>query len=298
MMRAEVGTRCSAAARARKDVPAGTAPSARRWLLIEHWGLWARKPLESEPFTGTAGAQIRDYAAEQGARVLLIRRPGPPPEEDHVRQWFVVDTTTGLATTGTWEAEGELVACAKGIGAVAGAAADDAPPFVLVCTHGVRDACCAIWGRPIAGTLRREFGEDVWECSHLGGHRFAATLLLLPDGACYGYLDQGNAARVVREHRAGRVSLDHFRGYTKDPRPSQAALVWAMRQDPEHASQLMTGGCVVVDERTTRVEVGSIRPDSPSHWLEVTRVDLEPGQVGCGRGPEPRAGFEVAPVHM
>jgi hypothetical protein len=55
--------------------------------------------------------------------------------------------------------------------------------MVLVCTHGVRDACCAIKGRPIAGAVAKALASsdvEVLECSHLNGHRFAGTALTLP----------------------------------------------------------------------------------------------------------------------
>lgn len=271
---------------------------ARRWLLLEHDGPWARTPMESEPFAGAAGTRIEELAAAQGAKVLLIRHPGRPEPEGAPKQWFVVDTTTGLATNGVWETASDAVTCAQEIGAVAGPAADDAPALILVCAHGVRDACCAIRGRPIAGQLARAFGDEVWECSHLGGHRMSATALLLPDGACYGYLDQGNAVRIVREHREGRPAVANLRGYTKDPQPAQAALVWAMRRDAEHAGELSIGGSMALDDRVTRVEVGNLRPDAAGHWVDVTRVDLEPAQISCGKGPQARSGFEVAPAHQ
>lgn len=297
-MRAVGGERCSVVARARHDDAAGTAPVARRWLLVEHDGPWARAPLDSEPFTGAVGARIAELTATRAAKVLLIRRPGRPAPEDAPRQWFVIDTTTGLATNGVWRTASDIVACAEGIASVAGAAADEAPAITLVCTHGIRDACCAIRGRPIAGQLARELGDEVWECSHLGGHRLSATVLLLPDGACYGYLDQGNAARIVRQHRSGEPSPAHLRGFTKDPQAAQAALVWAMRQDTEHAGELSIGGTLELDDRVTRVEVGNLRPDAAGRWFDVTRVDLEPAQVSCGKGPEPRSGFTIAPAHI
>lgn len=285
------GERCAVQARERHEDAAGTAPVARRWLLIEHDGPWARQPLDSEPFSSDAGASIERSAKGQGAKVLLVRRPGRAETSKTPRQWFVVDTTTGLAISGTWRNERDLVAAAREIGEVAGAAADEAPPFILVCTHGVRDACCAIRGRPIAGQLARQFEGEVWECSHLGGHRLSGTLLLLPDGACYGYLDQGNAARIIRDHRQGRPSLQHLRGYTKDPQPAQAALVWAMRNDPEQAGELIVGGCVALTDGLIRVEVGSLLPDSPDQWVDVASVDLEPAQLSCGKAPEARTGF-------
>ncbi|MBV9923283.1 MAG: hypothetical protein JOY78_20875 [Pseudonocardia sp.] len=53
-------------------------------------------------------------------------------------------------------------------------------PLLLVCTHGRRDRCCALDGRALVRALVEAGEPDVWECSHLSGHRFAPTALVLP----------------------------------------------------------------------------------------------------------------------
>ena len=45
----------------------------------------------------------------------------------------------------------------------------------------------------------------MWECSHVGGDRFAPNVVLLPDGFYYGNLDPESAVRTVRQHLAGAV---------------------------------------------------------------------------------------------
>jgi hypothetical protein len=63
--------------------------------------------------------------------------------------------------------------------------ADDAS-VLLVCTNGRRDVCCAVNGRDAAARLRLEGRHEVWESTHLGGHRFSPTVLQLPDGWLFG----------------------------------------------------------------------------------------------------------------
>jgi hypothetical protein len=90
---------------------------------------------------------------------------------------------------------------------------DDDEPYVLVCTNGRHDACCATFGRPLARALRRSrWAAWVWECSHIGGDRFAGNLLLLPDSLYFGRLDAAGAERVLEQFDAGRLDLDGFRG--------------------------------------------------------------------------------------
>jgi len=94
---------------------------------------------------------------------------------------------------------------------------------LLVCTHGSRDACCATFGFPLYERLRslRRFEPDgrgrlrVWRTSHLGGHRFAPTLLDLADGRTWGHLDADAATRLLqRDGDLPMPDLDrHYRGW-------------------------------------------------------------------------------------
>ncbi len=76
---------------------------------------------------------------------------------------------------------------------------------VVVCTHGSHDACCGKFGYPIYEKLRREYAEPdklrVWRASHLGGHRFAPTLVDYPESRYWGRLEpwaiEGLASRNV-----------------------------------------------------------------------------------------------------
>lgn len=83
----------------------------------------------------------------------------------------------------------------------------DAEALYLVCTHGSLDASCGIRGRPLAEALARIRPGRVWECSHLGGHRFAPNVVCLPAGLVYGRVPPEGAAALVRAHERGEVTL-------------------------------------------------------------------------------------------
>ena len=59
-------------------------------------------------------------------------------------------------------------------------------PLFLVCTNGKRDKCCAKFGRPVYEALQESQGDTVWQSSHIGGHRYAPTVLFLPHGVNFG----------------------------------------------------------------------------------------------------------------
>ncbi len=100
----------------------------------------------------------------------------------------------------------------------------------LVCTNGARDPCCAIRGPAAAQALERVRPGRVYECSHLGGHRFAANVLVLPDGLCFGRLDARAAPALADELDAGRLPLEHLRGRTAYEPEQQAAEILIRRE--------------------------------------------------------------------
>lgn len=99
----------------------------------------------------------------------------------------------------------------------------DAGPLFLVCTNGRRDPCCAERGRPIAASLVPAFGDAVWECSHIGGDRFAGNLVCFPHGVYFGRVGSDDAPTLAHEYVEGRLSLDHYRGRSCYPFEVQAA---------------------------------------------------------------------------
>ena len=63
----------------------------------------------------------------------------------------------------------------------------------------------------------------IWEITHLGGHRFAPTAVVLPSGYSYGRLDTASATRVLTDARADRMTVDCCRGRSTWSRPGQVA---------------------------------------------------------------------------
>ena len=100
-------------------------------------------------------------------------------------------------------------------------------PLVAVCAHGKHDQCCAVRGRGAVAAIAVEYPELTWECSHLGGDRFAATMLVLPEGLCYGRVDSTDPPNLVRLYLAGRLHNKFLRGRTSLPHAVQAAQYFA-----------------------------------------------------------------------
>ncbi|WP_151775285.1 sucrase ferredoxin [Streptomyces abyssomicinicus] len=230
-------SRCATVSRVLDEPIAGTAVHARTWLLLEQPGPWGPEALTSSRLDPALGRALEDAAAGSGVRVALIRRPGR--HADHgsppVRQVYAAHTAPGYgwvrsAVTSEPERLLDIDFAALGLG---GAGAFDAAlpaavpyngcPLAFVCTNGRRDRCCALLGRPLAAELAASGVTGTWEVTHLGGHRFSPTLLVLPHGYAYGRVDAPAVKEILHRAREGRVVTEHCRGRSAWPRPGQAA---------------------------------------------------------------------------
>ena len=150
----------------------------------------------------------------------------------------------------------------------------------LVCTNGRRDACCAALGRPVAAALAAARPERVWECSHIGGHRFAANLVCLPDGLCYGRVAADEVEGIAAAYEAGRIVVERLRGRSSFPPAVQAADAFLRaREGLDGLEALVLERCEAWDGGAT------VTFRAPSGLLEVD-VRSEPDSVArpfsCG----------------
>jgi hypothetical protein len=100
----------------------------------------------------------------------------------------------------------------------------------LVCTNGRRDPCCARFGVPLYEAMKTYVGDAAWQTIHLGGHRFAGTMVCLPHGLYYGRVGREEVPTIVDATRAGHVHLDNYRGCCTYEALVQAAEYFLRRE--------------------------------------------------------------------
>ena len=276
----------------REEPLLATASRVRRWLVVEQPGPWGVEALLESRLDLEVATKLAVEAQEHGVRVLLARRPERDGEasRDRRRLAFLVRSDRvhrwieQLEFDDPWDVTSIDLGCLD---------ADD-PPGVgaagpanlhLVCTNGKHDPCCADLGRPVVRALR-DSGVDVWECSHIGGDRFAANVVCLPTGVYFGRVPPDDAQRILREHDDGILDLDCYRGRSCYPPLMQAAELFARqhlgerRLDALHfrtATTSHSGAVVVLEHEGTRlIEVDVARERGP----------LE--QLTCSDGPASR----------
>jgi hypothetical protein len=204
-----------------------SAPEASRaWLLIEHPGPWPHEAADAAQ-PAPLGALVSS-AAELGIRVQMIRRPGRRRVGD--ARTVLAGWVTGpepflrrgaMSASAPDLTERDLKELASGLPPSFGAPAGE--PMFLVCTHAKRSACCARFGAPLAQALAVRHPGQVWETTHVGGHRFAANLVILPHGLYYGPVGVEAAAAAISAYQRGAVAPGRFRGRAGQPRAVQEA---------------------------------------------------------------------------
>lgn len=211
---------CSDISRENDEPLGATASRIDRWLLVEYRGLWSSDALAGSGLSDQVKARLRELrGVHPRTRLLLIRRPDR--RHHPTLAVYVADSRQGHERLARLDiARHEDL---RGIDPWADASQVDDPLF-LACTHGKHDACCARYGRPLFEALGEQVGaESAWQCTHVGGDRFAANAVCLPHGVYYGRLERDEVPVLVDEYLAGRISLAHYRGRSCWPFAVQAA---------------------------------------------------------------------------
>ena len=274
--------RCSALAEQLAEPMIGSVEHRTRWLLVEDRSPWGERAVRD-----VLGAETEAAAKGRGIRLLLVRRREGDPSADAVRRVFLVDTETremAVRTVSEVREVGELLDLPA-----AGFGAPLADPLFLVCTNGKRDACCALRGRALVAALAADHGERTWECTHLGGHRFAGNLVCLPDGLVYGRVTAADGPRLADRYLEGRLDPALLRGRSGWPAPAQVA---------DAAVRARLGLDAVAD---VSLEVASLSGEQASVVLraagDIHRLDLVAEPAEPARPISCRADEMETPLH-
>ena len=180
----------------------GTANNCETYILVECPPPWHNHAFESrwvpdnlrQLVTETKAKKIpvnflliaNDFSHKKDETTLLIYQKKPGISNGFRQREFRLENIEQVATTvrkWLWRKHGDI---------------ELETPIkrdILICTHGSHDKCCARYGNPFYFYLRDKLipnlgleNTRVWRSSHFGGHRFAPTMIDLPEGRYYGNL--------------------------------------------------------------------------------------------------------------
>jgi hypothetical protein len=210
---------CTELAHAAGEQIYGSAAETRVWLVLEYAAPWGGRAVEESDLPEAVKAQLQRWERSvPGARVQLIKK-GPRPagaqllfyvglsdEQNPTLYRFALSAYTDLLTL-------DLPALVQGDERYAEQRVNER--LFLVCTNGKRDLCCAKWGLPVYQAMSQTASAAVWQTTHTGGHRFSATLVCLPHGLAYGWVEPDEAAPLIATYAQDQLyRLDRYRGRT------------------------------------------------------------------------------------
>ncbi|KAG9076032.1 hypothetical protein FS749_012238, partial [Ceratobasidium sp. UAMH 11750] len=156
------------------------------------------------------------------------------------------------------------------------------PIDLYVCTHGARDCRCGDIGGEIVQVLRdRSAGRSdirVFEIGHVGGHKWAGNIIVLPLGDWYGNLRPEDIPRFL-DHVTSQDTHEplwtHWRGRMGLSQDMQIALHRAATNPDETTSESSTFSLSPLRNRA---------PDRPVHSIKFISWDGKEISVQARQG--------------
>ena len=226
---------------ARSDSLIGTAVPADTFILLETPLPWD-KPALLSPGIPESMRQVVRPLLKAGVRVHLIANEQTSAQGQRQILIFERDRSRMLHRAyKTWEIRVDRPeAMAPALTAFFNAKADRSKPsngqrHLMICTHASHNECCGIYGYPFyrdAIATIQQLGLQVqpWQISHIGGHRFAPTLIDFPQGRYYGNLDREALLCLLQQQGNIEPLLSTYRGWSLLPKPLQILEAELLRE--------------------------------------------------------------------
>lgn len=273
---------CSSVSASSQEPLTGTASRYRLWVMLEQPGPWGHDALVESRLPADVGHGLRVLGQQLGIRMLLIKRRD---RRQRRRACFFAYTGARERRLRSLDLDDPSEVLDLDLSSLAGrhfagVGEEVVGPLFLVCTHGKHDPCCAREGAPLFRAIEGYRGGAVWECTHIGGDRFAGNLVCFPHGLYFGRVTPADAGPAVEAYTRGDIVLDHYRGRSAYSPAVQAAEERIRR----------TYGLTGVDDLTLVRHVGREQPTqriefSGPNWekyaAEVEVGELAPRKLTC-----------------
>lgn len=302
---------CSALSRSRNEPLAGTVKPTGVYFLIEtnatEYGGWGHEVVKQASKSGEFAPYINHlYGVKHTkTKVLFIRRPQSDETNFYVA---ICNQDEPKIYHAMLDGYSDLLnvdiasITADATPTIAGRAMTKVSELYAICTNGKHDVCCSTYGVPLYNTFLQHADVDqVWQVTHIGGHRMAATMICFPQGIVYGHLDPFNAEEIVMNHRAGYMLNHKYRGrstysnHTLDVdtvRAVQYAEYSLRDQHKKYAiNDLRLVSAELMANNTWRV---SFAGQSGETYQAVIEMGMSEAIISsCGAEPEPQPIYTV-----
>lgn len=292
----------------------GTAKAGKLFIALEHHYGWSHDILDGGVYGDDITARLKSWLAERNGSLQLIRKPGRLGQVpcDGINLYishcdpseFATSEASTAATASDVFVEHRMVADVEELMTLdiqlgkrtEGAALVD-KPMLLVCTHGKRDRCCAVKGRPLAAALAQVFPEQVWETSHSKGHRFAPAVVMLPWNYSYGRLSAQAMKDALDAAEQGTLYADGCRGRGIYKAQGQVAELAAREALGEWSLDAVESVQVADAGTGTAIATVSLY-DGRAIEVALEQIVTDGVVSSCGDEPGPKKGWAAVGVRQ
>ena len=300
---------CAEESRAVRETLAGTFKPADTFFLIESslpdYGGWGGETVKSAATSGPFALYLAHIRSTPRAKVLFIRRPQSQGKNFYIA---LTNQDTPRIFHAALAEYDELLQLdfsslvPDATPRINARELDEIDELYTVCTNGRHDPCCAAHGTPVYHELVAQAGaERVWQTTHIGGHRMAATLIAFPHGIVYGHVDPPDVEAIVSNQRAGYLLTHKYRGrgayagHALDAAAHQAAgaAEAVIREQTRHYrldDLRLQDVCALGADRQ---RVTFLDADGGLHGAEVETGMSAPRLTSCGDAPKPMPQHDV-----
>ncbi len=305
----EMTMTCAEESRAAQETLAGTFKPADAFFLIEsslsEYGGWGGEAVKSAAKGGPFAPALAHLQSAPRGKVLFIRRP-----QSQAKNFYIA--VTNQKRPRLYQAVladyADLLGLDLGslepraIPRINGRELTEVDELYTVCTNGRHDPCCAALGAPVYQELVAQAGaERVWQTTHIGGHRMAATLIAFPQGIVYGHVDPPDVEAIVTNQRAGFMLPHKYRGRG----------AFAGHQLGEAAHKAACAAEAFIREGIAAYRMDALRLDAVknlggdswqirfldedrgAHSVQVRMTMSAPRKTSCGDAPKPMPQHDV-----
>lgn len=258
-----------------------SAIQTRFYFLLEYPHPWGAKALEESDMDEEVKAHLKKATkAISDSRLLLIKKAKRLQKE--ITFYFIrAEVTQSALYAFHLEDYRQLIDLDLSMMAQEGypnlEEKRSSKKLLLVCTNGKRDRCCAKFGLPtlkaVQGHLADEPQWEVWQSSHVGGHRFAPNVLVMPWGLLYGRILPDEVGSLIESVKKEEIVLNRLRGRTCWP-PFVQAAEYLLRQEEKQNALKAYDLLSTTEVEPNQWEVHFIESNTRRiHHLQIQKVE-------------------------
>ena len=160
---------------------------------------------------------------------------------------------------------------------------EDVTPRIFVCNHNFYDRCCSR-GKVIHDEITKH-GFESWRCSHIGGHRFAATLISMPEGRYYGQIETTDVPDFLKCAYVNKPFLkeNKYRGLATVNSKLQAAEHLAWTRDTKDDDAIKS---VWVKDNVANVYIKRVYTSGDTEYFAAALQEKQSSELritSCGK---------------